>query len=87
MTDNLKEFCLYITEDMEDERVDKCLNELIDSLSRSYIQKLLSEGSITVNGRKIKSSYRVKIDDCIRVVLPPAITPDIVPENIPLEIL
>lgn len=87
MTDNLKEFCLYITEDMEDERVDKCLNELIDSLSRSYIQKLLSEGGITVNGRKIKSSYRVKIDDCIRVVLPPAITPDIVPENIPLEIL
>ncbi|MDY2700699.1 MAG: RluA family pseudouridine synthase [Lachnospiraceae bacterium] len=87
MTDNLKEFCLCITEDMEDERVDKCLNELIDSLSRSYIQKLLSEGGITVNGRKIKSSYRVKIDDCIRVVLPPAITPDIVPENIPLEIL
>ena len=87
MTDNLKEFCLYIPEDMEDERVDKCLNELIDSLSRSYIQKLLSEGGITVNGRKIKSSYRVKIDDCIRVVLPPAITPDIVPENIPLEIL
>lgn len=87
MSENLKEFCFVITEEMEDERVDKCLNSLIDSLSRSYIQKLLAEGGITVNGRPIKASYRVKWDDHIKVILPPAITPDIIPEDIPLDIL
>ena len=56
MPENFREFSFSITEEMEEERVDKCLNELIDSLSRSYIQKLLSEGKITVNGRRNKSS-------------------------------
>ena len=60
MPEKFSEFSFSITEEMEEERVDKCLNELIDSLSRSYIQKLLSEGKITVNGRQIKYSYRVK---------------------------
>lgn len=87
MTDNLKKFFFCVTEDMEDERVDKCLNELIGSLSRSYIQKLLADGSITVNDKKIKSSYRVKTDDQIRVILPPAITPNITPEDITLDVL
>lgn len=87
MTDNLKKYFFCITEDMEDERVDKCLNELIGSLSRSYIQKLLADGSITVNDKKIKSSYRVKTDDQIRIILPPAITPNITPEDITLDVL
>ncbi len=81
------EFNFIITEDLEDERIDKCLPVLVDSLSRSYIQKLLNEGGVTVNGKNIKSSYRVKIDDEIVLVLPPAITPDIEPENIPLAVL
>lgn len=87
MSENLNEFYFVVTEEIEEERVDKCLNELIDSLSRSYIQKLLNEGGITVNGKKIKSSYRVRTDDQIRVILPPAVTPDIIPEEIPLDIL
>lgn len=87
MPENLKEFYFVITEDMEDWRVDKCLNELIDSLSRSYIQKLVTEGKITANGKRIKSSYRVRTDDQIRVILPPVIAPDIVSEEIPLDIL
>lgn len=76
-----------ITEEQEGERIDKCLNGLIEGLSRSYIQKLLSNGEITVNGIAIKASYRVSADDLIQVSLPPAVTPDILPENIPLDIL
>ncbi len=85
--ENLKDIYFVITEDMEDERVDKCLGELIDSLSRSYIQKLLIGGNITVNGNSVKPSYRLKAEDQIRGVLPPLLTPDILPENIPLDIL
>lgn len=87
MTEELKEYDFRITEEAEDERIDKFLTEFIDSLSRSYIQKLLNSGSITVNGQTIKANYRLKTDDNIQVVLPPAITPDIEPEDIPLSVL
>ncbi len=87
MSESLNNFYFVITEEMEDERIDKCLNELMTSLSRSYIQKLLSSGNITVNNQKIKASYRVKSDDKIQVSLPPAVTLDVLPEKIPLSVL
>lgn len=87
MADELKENYFFITEEMEEERIDKCLHELYTSLSRTYIQKLLSEGNITVNNRAVKSNYKVKAEDEIKVVLPPAIAPDILPEDIPLIVL
>ena len=70
MSEDCKEFYFVITEDMEDWRVDKCLSELIDSLSRSYIQKLISNGGITVNDKPPKASYRVKAEDKLRVIPP-----------------
>ncbi|MBD5547479.1 MAG: RluA family pseudouridine synthase [Lachnospiraceae bacterium] len=87
MMDLQKEFRFIITEEMEEERIDKCLNTLMESLSRSYIQKLLAEGKVTANGRNVKPSYRVSVDDEIILVLPPSIIPDILPEKIPLSIL
>ncbi len=87
MMDLQNELNFVITEEMEEERIDKCLNMLIDTLSRSYIQKLLAEGNITVNGKTVKPSYKVYTDDEIKLFLPPVITPDILPENIPLSIL
>lgn len=83
----MDEFHFIVTEEMEEERIDKCLNMLMDSLSRSYIQKLLAGGSIMVNNKIVKPSYRVSTDDEIMLMLPPSITPDIRPENIPLSIL
>lgn len=82
-----KYFCLQITEEMETERIDKCISSLVDSLSRSYIQKLLKEEKIEVNGTVVKANYKVKAEDVIRFELPPSIQPDILPENIPLDIL
>lgn len=87
MVDQRKEFNFVITEEMEDERIDKCLNALVDTLSRSYIQKLLAEGNVTVNGKNVKPSYKVCADDEVKIFLPPVVTPDILPENIPLSIL
>ena len=76
-----------IEEENEDERVDKLLSMLLDSLSRSYIQKLLSEGMVTVNGKRAKASCRVAAQDLVQIKLPPAITPDIPAQDIPLDIL
>lgn len=80
-------FRFQITEELENERIDKCISMLLDSLSRSYIQKLIREEAVSVNGRPVKGSYRVKCDDDICFLLPEAVEPDIRPENIPLDIL
>ena len=83
----MDEFCFQITEEMEDERIDKCMSMLIDSLSRSYIQKLIKEEAVNVNGKPVKGSYRVKTEDEVSFFLPQAVEPDILPEPIPLDIL
>ncbi|MCM1540850.1 MAG: RluA family pseudouridine synthase [Blautia sp.] len=83
----MERFRFEITEELEDERIDKCLSMLIDSLSRSFIQKLIKEQAVTVNGVPVKGSYRVKTDDTVSFDLPEAVEPDIEPEDIPLDIL
>lgn len=83
----MEKFCFQITEDMEDERIDKCVSMLIDSLSRSFIQKMIKEGYVCVNGNPVKASFCVKTDDEVFFELPKSVEPDIEPENIPLDIL
>lgn len=80
-------FVFQIAEEMENERIDSCISMLIDSLSRSFIQKLIKEGRVCVNGTIVKSSYRVKAEDEVRFELPQAVEPDIAAENIPLDVL
>ena len=87
MEEGLKEYNFKVSEEAEGERIDKYLNALMDSLSRSYLQKLFSEGRVTLNGGQVKVSYRVKQEDLIRIFLPPKVTPDIEPEEIPLSVL
>lgn len=83
----MDEFVFHIAEDMEDERIDICVSMLIDSLSRSFIQKMIKEGRVHVNGAVVKSSFRVKTEDEVRFALPESVEPGIAAENIPLDIL
>lgn len=83
----MDEFRFQITEEYEGERIDKCMVMLLDSLSRSYIQKLIKEGQVLVNGSPVKSSYQVQTDDEVEFSLPPSQEPDILPEDIALDIL
>ena len=83
----METFRFQITEEMEEERIDKCISLLIDSLSRSFIQKMIKEERVRVNERPVKGSYRVKTDDEVAFELPESVEPDIEPENIPLTIL
>ena len=68
-------------------RIDRYLSEKNAELSRSYLQKLLKEQGITVNGREVKANYKVQAGDEIRSSLPDLSAPDILPEDIPLDIL
>ena len=83
----MDEFRFQITEELEEERLDKCISMLIESLSRSFIQKMIKDEAVTVNGNPAKGSYRVKCDDEVVFCLPKAVEPDILPEDIPLDIL
>lgn len=83
----LDKFSFIITEELEGERIDKCLSMLIDSLSRSFIQKLIKDDGVFVSGKPVKANYKVKADDEVMFELPDNVEPDIEAENIPLEIL
>lgn len=83
----MQEYHFQITEELEGERIDKALSMLLDSLSRSFISKLIKEDKLTINGKSVKGSYQVKTDDEVIFCLPPSQEPDIEAENIPLDIL
>lgn len=68
-------------------RLDRYLSDQLAELSRSYIQKLMEEGQVQLNGRPGKASAKVKAGDTVLVTLPEAVEPEILPEDIPLEIL
>lgn len=68
-------------------RIDRFLAEHCKDISRSYLQKLLKEQKISVNATSVKANYKVQTDDRICLVLPEMTEPDILPEDIPLDIL
>lgn len=76
-----------VQDEYEDLRIDRFLSEQSEELSRSYIQKLIKDGNLLVNDKPCKSSYKVQTDDVVRFEVPESIYPEILPENIPLEIL
>jgi 23S rRNA pseudouridine1911/1915/1917 synthase len=71
----------------EQKRLDKYLAEKIDELSRTKIKKLIKSQKITVNGNSEKPAYRLQRSDQIDVVIPKPEPVEVVPQDIPLEIL
>ena len=47
----MEELRFQIADEMEDERIDKCMSLLVENLSRSFIQKLIKDGNVLVNGK------------------------------------
>jgi 23S rRNA pseudouridine1911/1915/1917 synthase len=68
-------------------RVDKHIAEKVPQLSRSFVQKLLQEGCVTVNGQVPKASYRVEVGDLVLVRVPPPEPVEARAELIPLNII
>lgn len=68
-------------------RIDKFLSEQMPDHTRSFLQKLIKEGEVLVNGQPVKSNYKVSTDDRISVEIPEMKDPEILAEDIPLDIL
>ena len=83
----MNEIVMEITPEMEGERIDKCISNYLESLSRSYIQKIIKDGKAYVNDAVVKANYKVKVDDKVQFEIPDCEEPDIPPQDIPLDIL
>lgn len=68
-------------------RIDKYLAGYFEDFTRNRIQKLLDEGLVTVDKKPVKANYKIKEGSYIEVTVPDAAEPDILPENLPLDIV
>lgn len=67
-------------------RIDKYILDKLD-ISRNKIQKLINDNNILVNGKSVKTSYIVRVDDLIECDFLYKEKIDILPEDIPLDIV
>ena len=68
-------------------RVDQFLARKLPGHSRSFLQKLIDDGDVTVDGEVVRRSHRLQPGDVVELVVPPPIRADVVPEDIPLDIV
>ena len=83
----MSEIIIDVPQQFEGYRIDKFLSVLLESSSRSFIQKLIESEKVLVNGLVVNKKYKVNVDDEIKV-LPGDLKPlDAQPEDIPLDIV
>jgi 23S rRNA pseudouridine1911/1915/1917 synthase len=79
---------VLIEKKQEGSRLDAVLSQLLESVSRSYLQKLIADGQVRVNGvLESSKKYKVKDGDRIVIDIPEPVSIEILPENLPLEII
>jgi 23S rRNA pseudouridine1911/1915/1917 synthase len=71
----------------ENNRLDLMLAARLSGRSRSFIQRLIEQGHVLVNGCRAKSNYRVKAGDSIGIEIPELQSVGVKAEKIPLDIV
>lgn len=77
----------YVVEEESSSRIDAYLAGILEGVSRSYIQKLVKEEKILVNGKTVKSNYKVAAGDEVEVEIPEPEPLAILPEKMDLDIV
>ena len=83
----MEKHCFTADIEHEDQRIDRYLTEMLPEQSRSFFHKLIRDDFVMVNHIIVKVNYRLKTGDVIEIDIPDAVPTEIVPENIPLDIL
>ena len=78
---------LIATEADEGVRLDAYLAARIEGWSRARLQRLIDDQDVLVNGRSVKSSYKLRVRDEIEVELSPGPSASFAPEDIPLDVV
>ena len=79
-----KNFCV---DSLEGKRIDAALAEVCGGVTRSALQRLISQGSVLVNGKTVPKSFVLKTGDSISASLADTREGGALPENIPLAIV
>lgn len=74
-------------ENAANERLDKFLSDNIDGISRSYAAKLITDGMVCINGKNAEKKYKIKGGELIEVDVPEPENIEVLPEDIPLNIV
>ncbi len=82
-----KEVLISVQEELEGDRLDAYLADQVEELSRTLVKSLIASGRVKVGGKARKASYRIKAGDEIQIQIPASQEVEIVPQNLPLEIL
>ncbi|MCF6461283.1 RluA family pseudouridine synthase [Clostridium sp. Cult3] len=69
------------------ERLDYYLSKTIPGISRTYVQKMIKEGLVLVNGKQVKPRYLVKKGDLIKANFREPEKLELIPEDIPIDII
>lgn len=78
---------IIINEEDQNQRIDKVLGSRLEDVSRSYVQKLIKDGKILVNGMQVKVKYICALNDKIQVEIPEPVELNLEAEDIPLDII
>ena len=78
---------LIFPADAEGTRLDKWAASLELELTRCAVQGLIASGHVTVNGRNVPKNYRPKTGEQICIEVPPPEEIEIIPQDIPLDIV
>ncbi len=78
---------LHVVNSIKELRLDNYLNSLFSDLSRRFIQNAIKAGSVQVNGKIAKPSFKLSPGDKIDLTLPESPSKEILPEDIPLNII
>lgn len=76
-----------ITRGQKPERLDAFLTHSVMYATRTRVQKAIEEGTVTVNGEPSRSNYKVRSGDVIRLVVMKQPPIQLIPENIPLDVV
>ena len=82
-----KRLSFLVPEELDGMRADKGISEYLDDFSRNRIHAIIKEGSVFINGKKADADDRLKPLDEVVLDVPDIVIPDILPEDIPLDIL
>lgn len=83
----MPEFNYIVPFEQEGERIDIVLSQMNENLSRSYVQKLINDNKLQVNGITKKASYKLKENDNISFSIPESIEMEIEAQDIPIDII
>lgn len=78
---------LTVTITNEKGRLDKVLTEQLSDYTRSQIQQWLKEDAVLLNNQPMKANYKVKSGEVFQIVIPEPVSLDLLPENLPLDIV